>query len=213
MLCELVASRVLRRFDEDFEGRPGLLMIANVLVAGFEPFQNAPSEVIHENRHALEWAFAGHRGGGYERRLTALEVAIVSESKNFLSSSACQKIVEAVYLGRIVYTPTTFIDILPDHYKHKPISLYDPRKAPLLNQYRLIVPRTRNIIEVCQFLVLLLLYLLTMTHRNHLLFTTYEMIFFVYAAGWVLDEFASMLEHGWKVVCVSSHLSSSIKVC
>jgi hypothetical protein len=33
-----------------------------------------------------------------------LEVAIISESKVFLSSSACQKVIDAVYRGRIVYT-------------------------------------------------------------------------------------------------------------
>ena len=163
LLCEIVASRVLRRFDDDHEGRQGLLLLANVLVAGFEPFQNAPAEVLREVKRSLPWGAKGNfLGRGYERMLTALEVAIISESKSLLSASPCQKIVSAVYRGRIIYTPTTFIDILPDHYKFRPISLYDPRKAPLLNQYRLIVPRTRNIIEVCQFVILLVLYLLTM---------------------------------------------------
>ncbi|TKA64278.1 hypothetical protein B0A49_06591, partial [Cryomyces minteri] len=173
---------------------------------GFEPFQNAPEEVAHENQHALHWAVRKHFWrDGYERTLTALEVAIISESKIFLSSSACRKIVDAVYRGRIVYTPTSFIDILPDHYKYKPISLYDPRKSPMLNQYRLIVPMTRNVIEVCQFFVLLVLYMLTMIKRHkskvdvsqH--FPAYELFFCIYSAGWALDEFASVLEHGWQV--------------
>lgn len=196
-LCELVASKMLRRYDEDNSGRPGLLLLANILVGGFEPFQNCPSEVAQENRHALAWSL--QKRGGYEGKLTSLEIAIISESKQFLSSSACQKVVDAVYRGRVVYTPNSFIDILPDHYKHKPIALYDPRKAPLLNQYRLIVPRSRNIIEVCQFIVLLILYCVCMMNRDHTQFTGYEICFTVYAAGWVLDEFASMLEHGWHV--------------
>lgn len=58
-------------------------------------------------------------------------------------------------MGRIIYTPTSFLDILPDHYKHKPISIYNPRKAPILNTYRLTVPRIRNLIEIFQFIVLL----------------------------------------------------------
>ncbi|KAK3677264.1 hypothetical protein LTR78_002802 [Recurvomyces mirabilis] len=205
-VCELIACRVLRRFDEDHEGREGLLMLANVLVAGFEPFQNAPSTVINDNRHAVHWAVRWRlTRPEYQNMLTALEVAIVSESKNFLSTSACQKIVENVYRGRIIYTPTSFIDILPDHYKNRGISLYDPRKAPYLNQYRLIVPRTRNIIEACQFVVLLILYFLMMVAKadhigpEHLQFTVYEIIFIVYASGWVLDEIASVCEHGWTV--------------
>jgi hypothetical protein len=195
-LCELVASRVLQRFNEDNAGRAGLLLLANILAAGFDPFQNAPEEVLRENRHH-QWPV--QKRGGYERKLAALEVAIISESKSFLSSSACQRVVDSVYHGRVMYTPLSFIDILPDHYKHKPISLYDPRKAPVLDHYQLIVPRSRSIIKVCQFVVLLVLYILTMIHRDHLKFTIYEILFCVYAAGWVQDEFAAILEHGWYV--------------
>ncbi|KAK0308844.1 hypothetical protein LTR01_004723 [Friedmanniomyces endolithicus] len=205
-VCELIAARVLRRYDEDHEGRDGLLMLANVLVAGFEPFQNAPLEVINLNRTEVHWTIRwGLTRPEYQRMLTALEVAIVSESKNFLSTSACQKIVENVYRGRIIYTPTSFIDFLPDHYKNRGISLYDPRKAPYLNQYRLIVPRTRNILEVFQFVVLLVLYMLVMVYEahtigpSHLKFTIYELVFTIYAIGWVLDEIASVCEHGWTV--------------
>ncbi|KAF2766975.1 hypothetical protein EJ03DRAFT_376564 [Teratosphaeria nubilosa] len=205
-VCELIASRVLRRFDEDHEGREGLLMLANVLVAGFEPFQNAPPEIARAQREIPHWTVRwGWARAEHMHMLTALEVAIVSESKSFLSTSACQKIVENVYRGRIIYTPTSFIDILPDHYKSRGISLYDPRKAPILNQYRLIVPRTRNIIEGCQFILLLALYVSMMVNKahtlgpEHLRFTIEELVFDVYAMGWVLDEIASICEHGWTV--------------
>jgi voltage-gated potassium channel Kch len=172
-------------------------LLANILVAGFEPFQNAPAEVLRNKPSALQWPV--QKRGGYERKLPALEVAIISESKTFLSSSACQKVVDAIYRGQIVYTPLSFVDILPDHYKHNPICLYDPRKAPLLNQYRLIVPRLRGMIEVCQFAVLLVLYVLTMVRREGLTITVYEVIFCTYTAGWSLEEFAAIIEHGWKV--------------
>ncbi|KAI7169840.1 receptor-activated Ca2+-permeable cation channel, partial [Hortaea werneckii] len=205
-VCELIASRVLRRFDEDHEGREGLLKVANVLVAGFEPFQGAPRQVLQDTRNPLHWSVRWKLARPeYNNMLTALEVAIVSEAKSFLASSACQRIVDNVYRGRIIYTPTSFIDILPDHYKNRGISLYDPRKAPLLNQYRLIVPRTRNWIEVGQFMLLLLLYILTMINKadtigpSHLAFSIYELAFVTYAFGWTLDEIASILEHGWTV--------------
>ena len=205
-LCELIASRVLRRYDEDHPGREGLLKVANVLVAGFEPFQNAPRAIVREHRTAPSWTIRYNLARPeYERMLTALEVAIVSEAKSFLSTTACQKIVENVYRGRIIYTPTTFIDILPDHYKNRGISLYDPRRAPLFNQYRLIVPRWHDVVELLQFLLLLLLYTLMMTQRantigpKHLRFTGYELVFILYASGWSLDELASVTEHGWTV--------------
>ncbi|KAK7543575.1 hypothetical protein IWX49DRAFT_328964 [Phyllosticta citricarpa] len=196
-LCELLAGKILRRFDEEHPGRAGLLLLSNVLVAGFEPFQNAPADVLSESRHSFEWAIQDR--GGYEGKFTALEIAIISESKHFLSGSACQKVVDAVYRGRVVYTPICFIDIIPDHYKHKPVRLYNPRKGPILNHYRLIVPRTRNIIDIVQFLILIILYAITMTNRDHTQWTGYEILFAIYGAGWCLDESATILEHGWKV--------------
>ncbi|OAK99795.1 hypothetical protein IQ06DRAFT_294208 [Phaeosphaeriaceae sp. SRC1lsM3a] len=200
-LCELVAMKVLRRHDEESTGKTGLLLLAQILVAPFQPFQGAPQD-RYPDRYMSEFRQVNDRyqqQGEYEGKLTALEVAIVSESKILLSSSASQKVIDAVYRGRIVYTPTTFIDIIPDHYKHKPISLYDPRKAPLLNQYRLMVPRTRNMIEVVQFIILLALYSWCMTTRRDHYLTNAELFFMFYGAGWVLDELASCLEHGWEV--------------
>lgn len=178
-------------------------------MAGFEPFQNAPEEVIHENVHALHWATSGKKDGRPERKLTCLEVAIISESKNFLASTACKKVVDAIYLGRLVYTPSSFIDILPDHWKYKPISLYDPGRAPLLNQYRLIVPRTRNAIEVGQFVTLLFLYVVVMSgreSRQRTGYTLWELAFDIYAAGWVRTISRSRLIRDWPNVkqCATS---------
>ncbi|MGM2704442.1 hypothetical protein ACS2QD_31015, partial [Bacillus cereus group sp. Bce036] len=45
ILCELVATRVLRRFHEDNPGDAGLLLLAQILVEGFDPFQGAPYDV------------------------------------------------------------------------------------------------------------------------------------------------------------------------
>jgi len=200
-LCELVAMKVLRRHDEESVGKAGLLLLAQILVAPFQPFQGAPEDRCPDRHRSelLSMTSAYQQQGDYGGKLTALEVAIVSESKVLLSSSASQKVIDAVYRGRIVYTPTTFIDIIPDHYKHKPISLYDPRRAPFLNQYRLMVPRTRNMIEVVQFILLLIFYCWCMTARKDHTFTSAELVFMLYSAGWVLDELTSCLEHGWEV--------------
>jgi len=188
-LCELLANRILRRFHEDHTGAQGLLLLAQILVGGFDPFQGAPPEIrATEENHAL-WNI--HARSGRNRKLPALEIAIITESKIFLSSSACQKLVNAIYEGRVIYTPTSFLDILPDHYKQKPISLYNPRRAPLFNQYRLIVPRTRNYLEVCQFVILLVLYFFIMVDRDPSKFGTPELVFIIYTMGWVLDQFVS----------------------
>lgn len=89
--------------------------------------------------------------------------------------------------------------MIPDRYKQRPISLYEPHEAPLLNQYRLIVPRTRKYLEMVQFFILLVLYLLFMAERNPEYLSISEVAFAVYAFGWVLDQFATILAHGWYI--------------
>ncbi|KAL7799852.1 hypothetical protein V8C37DRAFT_407373 [Trichoderma ceciliae] len=180
-LCEIVATKILRKFHEDNmpdkAGSAGLLRLANVLVQGFDPFSGAPEDVARAGRYQ-HWPVQAR--GGNEGKLTALELAILSESKALMSSPACLRVVNAVHEGRVVYTPIS----------HHPVSLYDPRKAPLLNHYRLIVPRWRNLLESMQFMVLLGL-------SDSL--KLYETLFAVYTMGWMLDEFAAIIEHGWAV--------------
>lgn len=225
-LCELVAARVLRRFHEDHPDRPGLLLLANVLVSGFDPFDSAPQVVQRgsssSNNNSSSsnsgtsprptWT-AGQERDGTERKLTALELAILSESKILIGSLACQRVVNAVYKGVVVYTPMSFIDIIPDHYKQHPVSLYEPRRANILNHRRLIVPQLRNLIELFHFAILLSLYIGTMVHRHpsnssasssvysnpHTHVSLYEAAFAVYTCGWVLEQFAAIIEHGWEV--------------
>jgi hypothetical protein len=199
-LCELVAARVLRRFHEDNPGTSGLPVLASMLVEGFDPFQGAPVHVERPpQRQPLLFSGSAwfRQRSGDERKVTALELAILSEAKTFVSSTGCQRVVDAVYHGRIVYTPVSMVDILPDHYVRQPVSLYDPAKAPLLNHRRLIVPRLRNLIGFAGFLVLTLLYVLTLAHRNSSSLGVYEIIFIVYTTGWIVEEFADIVEHGW----------------
>ncbi|KKA27260.1 hypothetical protein TD95_004096 [Thielaviopsis punctulata] len=195
-LCEILAIKVLRRFHEDNSGLPGLLLLANVLVAGYDPFQGAPPE-IHREARLAQWPVQDR--GGHERKLTALELAVLSESKSFLASRACVKVVTSIHEGRVTFTPLSFMDILPDHYKHHPVALYDPSKAPVLNHYRLKVPRSRNIIELYQFVLMTVLYFLAMAHRNSPWMEVFEPLFCIYTLGWIIEFVAAIIEHGWEV--------------
>jgi hypothetical protein len=125
LLCELLAEKVLRRYNENNPGPKGLLKLATILVAGFEPFAFAPDEVLEnaDRAHAIHWIIREQAWGSKDGKLTALEVAIISESKSFLASSACQKVVDAIYRGKVVYTPNSFMDIIPDRWKKRPIRL------------------------------------------------------------------------------------------
>lgn len=72
LLCEILALRLLRQFDEDSSGSDGLLLITNIVIAGFDPFQNAPRQIPKSSARALAGAFQDR--GGYEAQLTTLEV-------------------------------------------------------------------------------------------------------------------------------------------
>ncbi|RSL62439.1 hypothetical protein CEP53_004792 [Fusarium sp. AF-6] len=196
----LVRSLVDRLYNQEdisigFNFYMGLLVLARILIEGFDPFQGAPSDLEEEWRH-MQWSV--QERGGHEMKLTALELAIVSESKFFISSAACYRVVDAINRGQITYTPLSFVDILPDHYKHLPISIYNAKKARLLDHHRLIVPLTRVVIEFIQFLVLLILYVFSMINRYQG-FTLWELAFSIYTTGWVLQEFAAIIEHGWEL--------------
>jgi len=91
LFCELIANRILRRFYEDNTGAQGLLLLSQILVGGFDPFQGAPADVVAESSQ-LSWTI--QMRSGYRRKLPALEIAIISESKVFLSSSACQYVLD-----------------------------------------------------------------------------------------------------------------------
>lgn len=189
--------KILRRFSDEYHGPQGLLVLAHILVSGFDTFQNAPFEVAEEHSKALHWLAQGKIES--DRKLTALEISIISDSKNLLSIRPCQRVIDAIYQGTIVYTPTAFFEFLPDNYKYKSIGLYNPHEAPLLDQYRLVVPRNRYYLEIWHFIILLALYISQMQMRDAGNFTFFEVFFCVYTFGWLLDQSATILEHGWQV--------------
>lgn len=151
LLCEIVASKVLEHYDSGDTDSGTLLQLAKILVTDFDPFQAMAEKISPGSAQEFPRGLAPSERDGPSMKSTALRLAIISESKSFLSSSACQKAIDAIHKGRVIYTPFPPIDILPDHYKPQPISIYNPASARLLNQYRLIAPHTRYILEACQF--------------------------------------------------------------
>ena len=73
----LEASRAQASFMS--RKRSDELALANMVIAGFHPFAGAPREVVDEEE------MEGRRDGG--RACNALELAIVTESKRFVSVS------------------------------------------------------------------------------------------------------------------------------
>lgn len=88
-------------------------------------------------------------------------------------------------------------------YKQRPIQIYNPHKAPILDHYRLKVPRIRAILEYVNFVILFVLYILTIEHIDTNYMNGYELAFIVYALAFSLDKAAAMREHGLKVFASS----------
>lgn len=66
------------------------------------------------------------------------------------------------------------------------------------------MPRTRNLLEVIQYVVLILLYGLFMVERDSTKFSILELLFSVYSFGWCLEQVATILGHGWLVAPLSA---------
>ncbi|OAV97381.1 hypothetical protein PTTG_08032 [Puccinia triticina 1-1 BBBD Race 1] len=212
-LCEILATNILRRLHQadllkhkhntttsqkltPEEEQACLLNSANVLATAFSPFEGAPAQVIAALQ--ADWG-ASDSKNLLARQSNALEMAIVSEAKQFIRSPACQRVIDAIWSGKIVYTSTAIVDILSDRYKHRPVSLYNPRNAPLLNHYRLTVPRNRAALEYFHYAVLIGSYVATLQTRQLDRMNPIEVWFNVFTLGFAADKLGSVLEHGWLV--------------
>ena len=92
-----------------------------------------------------------------------LQMAIATESKAFLASPLVQSVVNDIYAGRMVFSMTSSRSVLADNYKPKSIEIYDVRKAPFLDHYRLRVPKYGAILEFLNFALLLTTFLLCLS--------------------------------------------------
>ena len=90
-------------------------------------------------------------------------MAIATESKAFLASPLVQTVVNDIYAGRMVFSMTSSRSVLADNYKPKSIEVYDVRKAPFLDHYRLRVPKYGAILEFLNFALLLTTFLLCLS--------------------------------------------------
>lgn len=64
-------------------------------------------------------------------------MAIATKAKAFLASTIVQSVVDDMYTGRIVFTIVANRSLVADNYKQRAIEMYDVRRAPFLDHYRL----------------------------------------------------------------------------
>ncbi|WRT69282.1 uncharacterized protein IL334_006266 [Kwoniella shivajii] len=185
-LCEILAIRVLRGWSERS------LLLATVLLTPWALFQGASEQVIERAREEGDDELLTQGGN-------ALEMAIISGSKRFIRSPSCQKVIEGIWTGRIIYSALNAHALIADNYKKKPIQMYNPHKAPLLDHYRLKVPRVRSMMEYMNFLVLFTLYVIAIEGLQEDRLNGREVCFIIYALAFSLDKLAAIREHGLKV--------------
>ncbi|KAM5537199.1 hypothetical protein V8D89_009132 [Ganoderma adspersum] len=185
-LCEILAMKLLGTFASS------PLRVATVLTASWNPLAGATEGIIEEVKSMVGM------DGSYDPQC-ALEMAIATESKAFLASPLVQTVVNDIYSGRMVFSMTSKRSVLADNYKPRSIEVYDVRKAPFLDHYRLRVPRYGAILEFINFALLLTAFLLCLSTKNLNAMNGFEKVFIVFAAAFALEEYTASKEHGWTI--------------
>ncbi|KAL1697151.1 hypothetical protein GGG16DRAFT_84808 [Schizophyllum commune] len=188
MLCEILAMKLQSHFASNH------IELVAVLTTTWSPLAGASNAVIDQVRDA----YGGEDGDAPEK--SALEMAIATEAKKFLASPVTQKVINDIWSGRVVFSTENRASVLADNYKPRAITIYDHRTAPFLDHYRLRVPRYGAVLEFFNVGVLLFTFCLCiLTHNNdHVTFG--EILFIVFAASFVLDEYTAATEHGWIII-------------
>ncbi|KAJ6494659.1 receptor-activated Ca2+-permeable cation channel [Mycena vitilis] len=184
-LCEILAMKLLSHFASNH------ITLVAVLTTSWSPLAGASPEVIEEVKQVL--------GGGanVNDAQSALEMAISTQAKHFISSPVSQTVINDIYNGRIVFSTATTRSMLADNYKPRAISIYDCRDAPILDHYRLRVPRYGAILEFLNFACLLVTFVLCLSNQDPAKLTLWEVVFIVFATAFTLEEYTASTEHGW----------------
>jgi hypothetical protein len=108
-----LATRTIRQWDN-------LIELANVLITSWVVYEGCSEDVIAKGRE-IQNDF-----NPMEKVGNAIEMAIISDAKLFVKSPPCQKVIDAIWSGKIVYTAESSRSLLRDAYKRSPIHYYDP---------------------------------------------------------------------------------------
>ncbi|TFK75139.1 receptor-activated Ca2+-permeable cation channel [Pluteus cervinus] len=185
MMCEILAMKLLRRFASSDK-------LVAVLTRPWSPLAGASEDVIYDVKFSI-----GGDKNAIDTQESAIEMAVSTHAKAFLSASTSQQVINDIYYGRVIFTTTAAHSILADNYKSREIEIYNPRRAPFLNHYRLRVPRYRTILEFFNFALLLVTLVLCLLHRDVARLTPWEVVFIIMAGAFALEEYAAAIEHGW----------------
>ncbi|KAF8591195.1 hypothetical protein K439DRAFT_1650959 [Ramaria rubella] len=189
MMCELLAIKMLRHFANNY------IELVAVLTHSWDPLASAPRQVMG----AVKKAMSLDDGDEICESTSALEMAISTNSKTFLSTPLTQSVVNDIYSGHIVFSTVSRHSLVADNYKQRQIEIYDFRNAPFLDHYRLRVPKYGATLEIANFALLFLFFLLCLAYRDINELTLYERVFIVFGLAFALKEYTASQEHGWRI--------------
>ena len=220
MVSELLAIKLLREYSTR--------ELIDALSFEFYPLQGQPQSNGIQTGYGWNSYQGGKRAAAAAARVSCLEVAIRAQAKRFLSHPVVVQQLEAIWAGTIVFhsaadnlhrsppanrtTYGTNQDGFPGYsqFRSNPtvssprrsVTLYDPRDASLFKLSRLRVPRYRQFLSTLSFAVLLGLYVAVL-QRRRLEITTLEIIFWLWSAGFMLDEIVGFNEQGFSLYLMS----------
>ncbi|KAH8765211.1 hypothetical protein F5882DRAFT_14859 [Hyaloscypha sp. PMI_1271] len=87
-------------------------------------------------------------------------------------------------------------------HSRRTVTLYDPRDASLFKLSRLRVPRYRQFFSTCSLAILLVLFVAVLAQRS-MDITPLEVIFWLWSAGFMLDEIVGFNEQGFSLYIMS----------
>jgi len=167
--------------------------LVSVLTTSWSPLAGAADDVIEDVKSSLGRKY----DTGVDDLQSALEMAISSSAKRFVASPIVQSVVNDIYTGRVIYSPSANRSIVADNYKLRAIEIYDSRNAPWLNHYRLRVPRYGAILEFLNFAFLLVAFVLCLSYKNLDAPHPFEILFIIFAVAFALEEYTASRQHGW----------------
>ncbi|RAH44853.1 ion transporter [Aspergillus brunneoviolaceus CBS 621.78] len=217
LVCELLAIKLLREYTTR--------ELIDALSYEFYPLNG---QAATERPPGWNSAQGNKRPG--IARISCLEIAIRAQAKRFLSHPLVVQQLEAIWAGTIVFhsaadnlhrslarpqqngglTYGSTPNLVPAHQQtqsgmsslRRSVTIYDPRDASLFKLSRLRVPRYRQFLSTLSFAILLVLFLAVLQQRR-LEITSLEIVFWLWSAGFMLDEIVGFNEQGFSLYLMS----------
>lgn len=186
-LCEIMALKLLSHFATS------KVQLVAVLTTQWNPLAGAPMDVVQEVKQAIG------EDECRENSQSAIEMAIATKAKAFVSSPIVQSVVNDMYTGRVIFSITASRSVVADNYKQRAIDIYDVRRAPFLDHYRLRVPRYSAILHFMNIAVLLLIFIAFLHSEDAAHVSLWEGVFLVFATAFTLQEYTASREYGWLI--------------